>query len=142
MSKSKKKKGSKGLSQKQKILLIVLLIVVVIGIIVYVRSLPPKDAGANKVTVTFVHKNKSKKKYTLYTDETNLETLLVNQGLIAYQNGPNGDYITSADGEAVDFTNDSAFWAIFEGEELSQHSVESISVENGDSFMIVCETLP
>lgn len=146
MAKSKKSKSSRRkkqrLSRRQRIVLIALLAVLVIGLIFYVRSRPPKDAGSKKVKVTFIHANNRKKVYTLYTDETNLESLLVNQGLIAYQSGPNGDYITSADGESVDFTNDSAFWAVFEGESLSDHSIESISVEDGDSFMIIYEKLP
>ena len=146
MAKSKKSKSSKRkkqrMSRRQRIILIALFAVLVIGLIFYVRSRPPKDAGSKKVKVTFIHSNNRKKVYTLYTDETNLESLLVNQGLVAYQSGPNGDYITSADGESVDFTNDSAFWEIFEGESLSDHSIESISVEDGDSFMIIYEKLP
>lgn len=146
MAKSKKSKSSRRKKQRmprrQRIILIALLAVLVIGLVFFVRSRPPKDAGSKKVKVTFIHANNRKKVYTLYTDETNLESLLVNQGLIAYQSGPNGDYITSADGESVDFTNDSAFWAVFEGESLSDHSIESISVEDGDSFMIIYEKLP
>ncbi len=146
MAKSKKSKSSKRKKQRlagrQRFFLILLLLVLVIGVIFYVKSRPPKDAGSKKVKITFIHANNRKKVYTLYTDETNLESLLVNQGLVAYQSGPNGDYITSADGESVDFTNDSAFWAVFEGETLSDHSIESISVEDGDSFMIIYEKLP
>ncbi len=146
MAKSKKSKSSKRKKQRlagrQRLFLILLLLVLVIGVIFYVKSRPPKDAGSKKVKITFIHANNRKKVYTLYTDETNLESLLVNQGLVAYQSGPNGDYITSADGESVDFTNDSAFWAVFEGETLSDHSIESISVEDGDSFMIIYEKLP
>ncbi len=142
MAKSRKSRRKKRLSPRGKLLILILLVVLVIGVVLFVRSRPPKDAGSKKVKVTFIHANNRKKVYTLYTDETNLESLLVNQGLVAYQSGPNGDYITSADGETVDFTEDSAFWAVFEGEELSQHSIESISVEDGDSFMIIYEKLP
>ena len=101
------------------------------------ESIPEKETKAqNKFTVTVVHADGTSKDFTYETDEKFVGKVLLDEGLIAGEDGPYGLMITEVDGEKIEDTN-KAYWAIFEGEEYAMQGIDTTPVVDGQVYKLV-----
>lgn len=114
---------------------VIALIVVLVGIWFVTR--PSTSEGAKAFTVEVVHKDESTKLFTYHTDAEYLGEVLLEEGLIEGEEGPYGLYINAVDGETASYEMDSAYWALYEGEDYANQGIDQTPVHDGDAFKLV-----
>ena len=95
------------------------------------------EEGSKEITVTVVHKDGREKTITYHTDEEHLGPVLLNEGLVEGEAGPYGLYIKVVDNEQAIYELDSAYWALYVGEEAAVAGADSIVIHDGDTFKLV-----
>ena len=88
-------------------------------------------------TVTVVHKDGTTKDYTYQTREEFVGPVLEKDGLIEGNMGPYGMEITKVDGVAAIYTQDKAYWAVYEGEEYALQGIDTTPVVDGGVYKLV-----
>ena len=96
----------------------------------------PKE-GTKTFTVTVVHKDGTSKNFTYTTTELYVGAVLAAEGLIEGNNGPYGLEITKVDGEKAVYTEDGAYWAVYEGEEYAMQGIDQTPIVDGAVYKLV-----
>lgn len=130
------------MKKNTKILLAIVALVAVIGIFlgVYFAMRPEPEKGEKTITVTVVHKNGEEKTFTYHTDELYLDKVLIAEGLIEGYTDQYGFVIEKVDGEAAVWDTDSAYWALYVGEEYATTGISSTPVYDGSVFVLKYES--
>lgn len=129
--------------KNKKIIFAVFALFVVIGIMagVYMGTRPEAVEGAKAVTVRIIHKDGSEKVLEYHTDLEFLADLLLEKELATgYTSEEYGFTIESVDGVTADWQKDSAYWALYEGEEYATTSAAGIVLTDGGVYKLVYET--
>lgn len=93
----------------------------------------PED-GKNTITVKVVHSDGSEKTFTYKTDAEFLGDVLLDAGLIKGNDGPYGLEVTHVDGEQAIYTEDGAYWALYEGDQYALQGVSTTPVVDGATY--------
>ena len=125
--------------KNKKLVLAVLAVVVVAALMagVYFATRPATSQGAKTFTVTVVHANGNAREFTYHTDEEFLGAVLSEEGLINGVDGPYGLMFDTVDGEKAVWEENSAYWALYVGEEYATLGIDSTPVNDGDTFKLV-----
>ena len=125
--------------KNKKLVLAVLAVVVVAALMagVYFATRPATSQGAKTFTVTEVHANGNAREFTYHTDEEFLGAVLSEEGLINGVDGPYGLMFDTVDGEKAVWEENSAYWALYVGEEYATLGIDSTPVNDGDTFKLV-----
>ena len=129
--------------KNKKLVVAVVAVVLVVAAMagIYLSTRPEAQAGTKNVTVVIVHKDGSQKELNFTTDQENLAALLLEQELVTgYESQEYGFTIESVDGVTADWTADSAYWALYEGEEYATTSAAGILLTDGGVYKLVYET--
>ena len=89
------------------------------------------------ITVTVVRKDGTSKDYTYQTREEFVGPVLVEDGLIEGNAGPYGLEITKVEGVQAIYTEDKAYWAVFEGEEYALQGIDTTPAVDGGVYKLV-----
>lgn len=92
--------------------------------------------GKTQFSFTVVHKDGSEKAYLIKTDETTVGAALVKEGLISGDEGQYGLYVTTVDGETLDYDKDQMFWAFYIGDTMAQTGVDQTDITAGASYSL------
>ena len=124
--------------KNKKLIVIALALVVVVGALlgVYMATRPETAAGSKTITVTVVHADGSSKDFTYHTDEEYLGSVLTAEGLVVGEMGPYGLMISSVDGEEAVWEVNSAYWALFVGEEYATSGADTTPIYDGSAFKL------
>ena len=124
--------------KNKKLIVIALALVVVVGALlgVYMATRPETAAGSKTITVTVVHADGSAKDFTYHTDEEYLGPVLMAEGLVVGEMGPYGLMISAVDGEEAVWEVNSAYWALFVGEEYATSGADTTPVYDGSAFKL------
>ena len=124
--------------KNKKLIVIALALVVLVGAMlgVYMATRPETAAGAKIVTVTVVHADGSAKDFTYHTDEEYLGPVLLAEGLVVGEMGPYGLMISAVDGEEAVWEVNSAYWALFVGDEYATSGADTTPVYDGSAFKL------
>ena len=124
--------------KNKKLIVIALALVVVVGALlgVYMATRPETAAGSKTITVTVVHADGSSKDFTYHTDEEYLGPVLMAEGLVVGEMGPYGLMISAVDGEEAVWEVNSAYWALFIGEEYATSGADTTPVYDGSAFKL------
>lgn len=98
---------------------------------------PQKEEGQATFTVIVVHKDGTEKTFTYTTEEEFVGPVLVADGLIEGSDGPYGLEISKVDGEKAVYTEDNAYWAVYEGEEYAMQGIDTTPVVDGRVYKLV-----
>ena len=101
------------------------------------EATPEKAEGEATFTVIVVHKDGTEKTFTYTTEEEFVGPVLETDGLIAGNAGPYGMEITHVDGEKAVYTEDNAYWGVFEGEEYAMQGIDTTPVVDGRVYKLV-----
>lgn len=128
--------------ENKKIILAAVALVAVIGLMlgVWLATRPETQQGSKAYTVTVVHADGAEKRFEYRTDEEYLEGALLAEGLIAGEEGTYGLTVITVDGEDAVWDTDSAYWALYIGEEYATTGVGDTPVYDGSSFKLVYTT--
>ena len=97
----------------------------------------PTGTGSKTFTVVVVHKDGTEKNFVYKTDEQYVGAVLQEHGLIQGKMGQYGLEITTVDGEKAVYTEDAAYWAIYEGEEYALQGIDTTPVVDGRTYKLV-----
>ena len=124
--------------KNKKLIVLVLALVVLVGALlgVYLATRPETAAGAKTITVTVVHGDGASKDFTYNTDEEFLGAVLLAEGLVEGEMGPYGLMISAVDGEEAVWEVNSAYWALFVGDEYATSGADSTPVYDGSTFKL------
>ena len=124
--------------KNKKLVIAAIAIVVVIGLMagIWFATRPETQTGSKAYTVTVVHKDGTVKNFSYRTDEEYLAGALLEEGLIAGEDSQYGLTIITVDGEAAVWETDSAYWAIWVGEEMAVTGASEIPVYDGSTYKL------
>ena len=94
-------------------------------------------AALLKFTVTVVYADGTSKDFSYETDEEFVGPVLEAEGLIKGNAGPYGMEITHVDGVKAVYTEDNAYWAVYEGEEYAMQGIDTTPVKDGGIYKLV-----
>ena len=123
--------------------IIIFVLAFVIGAMVgiYNATRPEAVAGGKNVTVVIVYEDGSEKVLEYATDCEYLSELLLEKELVTgYESEEFGFTIESVDGVTADWAVDSAYWALYEGEEYATASAAGILLTDGGVYKLIYET--
>lgn len=97
------------------------------------------DPTAPKVafTVIVVHSDGTEKTFNYETNEKYVGPVLEEAGLLEGNDGPYGLEITKVDGEKAVYSEDGAYWAVYEGEEYALQGIDTTPVKEGQVYKLV-----
>ena len=121
------------MNKKTGILAAVLLIFCVTAGILFHTNKPATSAGDKEISVVVTHADKSENTFTYQTDAEYLGEVLLDEGLIAGEDGPYGLYILTVDGETVDESKQQ-WWCVTKGGEAVNTGADATPVADGDTF--------
>ena len=128
-------------NKKMWIVIVVLAVVIAAMAGVYTMARPQAVEGGKNVTILIVHKDGTEKKLEYATDLENLaELLLAKELATGYSSEEYGFTIESVDGVTADWSKDSAYWALYEGEEYATTSAAGIVLVDGGVYKLVYES--
>ena len=125
--------------KNKKLIIALVALVAVVGILlgVWFATRPDPEEGLKSFTVTVVHANGNAREFTYHTDEEFLGAVLSEEGLINGVDGPYGLMFDTVDGEKAVWEENSAYWALYVGEEYATLGIDSTPVNDGDTFKLV-----
>ena len=124
--------------KNKKLVIAAAAVVVVIGLMlgIWMATRPETVSGSKAYTVTVIHSDGSEQVFSYCTDEEYLAGALLAEGLVAGEEGPYGLTIITVDGEDAVWDTDSAYWAIWIGEEMAMTGASEIPVYDGSIFKL------
>ena len=128
-------------NKKTAIVAVVLVLVIALMAGLFLSTRPQAQEGSKQVTILIVHKDGTEKKLEYATDLNYLSELLLEKELVTgYASEEYGFTIESVDGVTADWSADSAYWALYEGEEYATTSAAGIVLVDGGLYKLVYET--
>ena len=103
---------------------------------IWFATRPETQTGSKGYTVTVVHKDGTEKVFEYRTDEAYLAGALLEEGLVSGEDSQYGLTIITVDGEAAVWETDSAYWAIWVGEEMAMTGASEIPVYDGSTYKL------
>ena len=124
--------------KNKKLVIATIALAVVIGLMagVWFATRPETEAGSKAYTVTVVHKDGSVKGFAYRTDAEYLADALLEEGLVSGEDSQYGLTIITVDGEAAVWDTDSAYWALWVGEEMAMTGASETPVYDGSTFRL------
>lgn len=129
--------------KNKKLIIAVVAVVAVIAILlgVYAATRPEPNEGTKNVTVVIVYQDGTEKVLEYTTDAEYLSELLLEKELVTgYSSEEYGFTIESVDGITLDWSTDSAYWALYEGDEYATTSAAGIVLTDGGVYKLVYES--
>ena len=118
--------------------LVIAAIAVVIGLMagIWFATRPETETGSKGYTVTVVHKDGTVKDFSYRTDAEYLAEALLEEGLVSGEDSQYGLTIITVDGEDAVWDTDSAYWALWVGEEMAMTGASETPVYDGSTFRL------
>ena len=134
--------GGKLMKNKKLILAVVALVLVIAAMVgVYLSTRPEAVEGQKNVTVVIVYEDGTEKKLEYATTHEYLSQLLLEKELVTgYESEEFGFTIVSVDGIELNWSEDSAYWALYEGEAYAVTGASGIVLVDGGVYKLVYET--
>lgn len=129
--------------KNKKMIILALVLVAVIGLMagLALANKPQAVEGSKQVTITIIHKDGTVKNLEYTTDLEFLSQLLLEKELATgYESEEYGFTIESVDGVTADWSKDSAYWALYEGEEYATTAASGIVLVDGGVYKLIYES--
>ena len=93
--------------------------------------------GTHSFTFVAVHGDGTEKSFEITTDKANVGDALLEENLIAGDDGDYGLYVKTVDGEYAEYTETGAYWSFYVGDEIAMTGVSSTEIEDGATYKMV-----
>lgn len=94
-------------------------------------------AGEKLIYLTVTFKDESTRSYAVHTDADTVGEALLGAELIAGEDSQYGLYVTTVDGQTLDWDADGMYWAFYENGEYAASGVDSTAVTDGSTYAFV-----
>lgn len=122
------------MKKKQTVILATVLVVLcVLAGVLYQNFKPETTEGSKEITVTVVHADQSEKDFTYNTDAEYLGEVLLDEGLIAGEDGDYGLFVKTVDGETVDDSKQQ-WWCLTKDGESVNTGVDLTPIADGEQY--------
>lgn len=122
------------MKKKQTVILATVLVVLcVLAGVLYQNFKPGTTEGSKEITVTVVHADQSEKDFTYNTDAEYLGEVLLDEGLIAGEDGDYGLFVKTVDGETVDDSKQQ-WWCLTKDGESVNTGVDLTPIADGEQY--------
>lgn len=88
---------------------------------------------------TVVGLDGAEKEYTVKTDKATVGAALLEEGLIAGEEGPYGLYVKTVDGTTLDYDKDGKYWAFYIDGEYAMSGVDATEIDEGKTYTFKAE---
>lgn len=95
--------------------------------------------GATVFTFVVVDGEGNEKTFEIHTDKTTVGDALLEQELIAGEDGDYGLYVKSVNGITADYDVDGTYWAFYINGEMAMTGVDTTNVEEGATYSFKVE---
>ena len=121
-----------------RILSLVLLISLIAAMAISFVACDKQNDGDEEVvkTFTFVAKfvDGTSKTYTVETTKKTVGEALIDEGLIAGEDGPYGLYVKTVDGVTLDYDTDGMYWAFYANGQYATAGVDKTDIVDGATY--------
>ncbi len=114
---------------------VALALVLALFVTVYLVTRPEAAQGSKAITVTVVHSDGKSVDFTYKTDAETLGEVLYAAELIQAE-GVDSGMFNIVDGEKADWNENQSYWALYEGTEYAMEGVDTLLIQDGDSFKL------
>ena len=90
--------------------------------------------GSTKFTFTVTHNDGTQKTFIVSTDKTTVGEALVDNEIIAGEDGQYGLYVKTVDGETLDYDKDGKFWAFYVDGAYGATGVDMTDITAGATY--------
>ncbi len=90
--------------------------------------------GNTKFTFTVTHNDGTQKTYLVSTDKTKVGEALMDNGIIAGDEGAYGLYVKTVDGETLDYDTDGKYWAFYVDGAYGATGVDLTDIADGVTY--------
>ncbi len=123
----------------KRILSLTLALLMLFASIFMIASCRADDGEEKTFTFICVHADGSERSYEITTTRAYLGDALLDEGLIAGENGPYGLYVKTVDGETLDYDKDGKYWSLYIGEDYAPTGVDTTLIEDGATYSFKAE---
>lgn len=95
--------------------------------------------GQTSFTFTVTHLDGTQKVYNVSTDKTTVGEALLDNSIIAGEDGAYGLYVKTVDGETLDFDTDGKYWAFYVDGAYGSTGVDMTEITAGASYEFKAE---
>ena len=128
------------------VLCMVLIVAMALSMTACTNNNASDDANAEQVQVasksfTFevVDKDGNTETFNITTDKTTVGEALLEEGLIAGENGQYGLYVTEVNGIVADYNVDGTYWAFYVDGAYASSGVDTTDIVDGSSYSFKVE---
>jgi len=124
-----------------RVLSAVLCMVLIAAMALSMTACGTETLGTGSATFTFqvVDGNGTQTDFTIATDKATVGEALLDEGLIAGEDGPYGLYVKQVNGITADYDVDGTYWAFYIGGEYAVTGVDKTAPEDGAVYMFKVE---
>ncbi len=97
----------------------------------------PKTGETVTFTLSVTHSDGGTREFEITTDKTTLQDALTEQKLISGDITETGMFVTTVDGETVDFDANESWWKLLKNGEQTTVGVAGCAVAEGDSYEFI-----
>lgn len=98
-----------------------------------------KDKGTVSFKFTVTHKSGKEAAFTIETDKKTVGEALLDEKLIAGDEGAYGLYVKTVDGETLDYDKDGMYWAFYQDGAYAQKGVDQTEITDGATYSFKAE---
>ena len=98
-----------------------------------------RGEGATAFHFTVIDLDGHESRFTIRTDKTSVGEALLENGLIAGEEGAYGLYVKTVNGITLDYDKDGAYWAFYIGGEYAMTGVDVTTITAGATYTFKAE---
>lgn len=98
-----------------------------------------EQAVSKSFTLEVTDRDGNTERFDLTTDKTTVGEALLEEGLIAGEDGPYGLYITEVSGIVADYSMDGTYWAFYIDGDYANSGVDTTEVVDGSTYGLKVE---
>ena len=120
-------------NKKTLIAILVLAVLVIAAALCWFAFGPQTAEGTKSIVVDVTHKDGSVNTFTIVTDAEYLGAAMVQDGLLAGEDGPYGMYVLTVDDETVDEANQE-WWGYTKSGKTVNYGVDTCPIQDGEHY--------
>lgn len=114
----------------------VLVVLIAAASVIFAVTRPETDDDKKDIVVTVEYKDGQEKEFEIKTEKEFLADALLEEEMVSKEEYEMG-YYTVIDGVRADYTQDGAWWCVYEAGEMTSVGMNELAIEDGDEFEIV-----
>lgn len=129
---------------KKSRLMSLILVVLIAAMVLSLAACGGKDegsanAGTKSFTFEVVDPDGKTESFDITSDKATVGEALMDEGLVAGEDGPYGLYVKTVNGITVDYETDGMYWAFYINGEYGATGCEKTEIEDGASYAFKAE---